>query len=588
MIPIRDSVNAGRRRTVFIALIAILAILLPATAIAARPPAPVTIQILNVSDWHGNVDPVAGMGGAWNISARWDQDRAAYPSLTLTAGDDIGATPALVNFFNEEPSVLAQRLMGIQVGAFGNHNFDRGVGHLQEMIDLAGSSTSAEAPGSPFTYVSANLVDPEDELDGVDAFEIFDVGGIKVGVVGVTNPEAPGLVLPGAFGSVTLADPAVSAVKARIAAKKAGAQVVVAITHMGVRGFTNGQPFGELVDFANSVDGFDVIFGDHTDIQYTGTINDQLVLENRSFGVTYARTLLSVRPHNGQVLSKSVEFVTPTAGALQNTNTLCPATGFCDQAIVDMLVPYRQQLSALLDGTIGVATATFPRGGNIERSEENALGNLIADGMRWKYQTDFAFMNGGGIRSAMPSGYLPADTSLRRPSAGYAAGPPWDLVLGDVFTVLPFGNILNTRDVTGIQLWQALENGVSLISPTTGLGTAGRFPQVSGLEFTFDYGNATGCSGPAGTGNDIIWTGGCVPGRVTSVTFPDGTPIPYDGTTYSLALPNFVNLGGDGYLVFADGQGATQALDAVVMKEYMEFAGPTFTPTIDGRITKVP
>jgi 5'-nucleotidase len=252
-----------------------------------------------------------------------------------------------------------------------------------------------------------------------------------------------------------------------------------------------------------------------------------------------------------------------------------------------MLVPYRQELNALLDGEIGVATATFPRGGNVERREEVALGNLLADGMRWKYQTDFAFMNGGGIRAPLPSGYAPADTTLRRPILGYAAGPPWDLVLGDAFTVLPFGNILNTREVTGIQLWQALENGVSLIA-ADGTGTAGRFPQISGFKFTFDYGNATGCSGPSGTGNDIIWLNGCVPGRVTSVTFPNGDPIPYDGTTYTLALPNFVNLGGDGYTVFADGQGATQDLDAVVMKEYMEFAGPTFTPTVDGRITKVP
>ena len=122
-------------------------------------PPPVTIQILNVSDWHGNLDPFGtpALGGAWNISARWQQDRAAHPTLTLTAGDDFGATPPLSSFFNEEPSVKAQRLMGIQVGALGNHNFDRGVGHLQQMINLAGAETSSSAPGQPFHYVSANL-----------------------------------------------------------------------------------------------------------------------------------------------------------------------------------------------------------------------------------------------------------------------------------------------------------------------------------------------------------------------------------------------------------------------------------------------
>ena len=84
-------------------------------------PPPVTIQILNVSDWHGNLDPFGtpSLGGAWNISARWKQDRASHPTLTLTAGDDFGATPPLSSFFNEEPSVKAQRLMGIRSARSG-------------------------------------------------------------------------------------------------------------------------------------------------------------------------------------------------------------------------------------------------------------------------------------------------------------------------------------------------------------------------------------------------------------------------------------------------------------------------------------
>jgi 5'-nucleotidase len=221
---------------------------------------------------------------------------------------------------------------------------------------------------------------------------------------------------------------------------------------------------------------------------------------------------------------------------------------------------------------VGTTTAVFARGGNIERRQEVPLGDLIADGMRWRYGTQLALMNGGGIRSTMPScSYAPVNTSLRRPCTGYAAGPPFDIVLGDVFSVLPFGNILNTRTVTGAQLWTALENGVSRID-ASGNGTDGRFPQISGFKFTFHYLNPVGS-------------------RVTSVTLDDGTPIPNSASaTYTLALPNFVNLGGDGYTMFADGQGATQELDAVVMKEYMAFAGPSFDPAsfpLD-RITKLP
>ncbi|MDQ3822303.1 MAG: 5'-nucleotidase C-terminal domain-containing protein [Actinomycetota bacterium] len=584
-----------RRFTMGVALLAALVLTVVSGAVAAKPaPPPVTIQILNVSDWHGNVDPVANAGGAWNISARWQQDRLAHPSLTLTAGDDIGATPALSSFFNEEPAVKAQRMMGIQVGALGNHNFDRGVAHLQQMIDLAGAPTSASAPGAPYRYVAANLRNLDGNLTGVDPIAYFNVGGAKVAVIGITNEEAPSVVLPGSFGTIEITNGVEAANKFAAIARKAQSDVVIVITHKGVRGFTGGQPFGELIDFANGLDSslVDVVVGDHTDVQYSGTINDILVHENRSYGATYAKTLLEVQPgapgEAGTVLSKSVGFVSPApAGALVNSSTQCPpAPAFCDQAIVDMLVPYRQQLAALLDGTLGTTTAVFARGGNIERRQEVPLGDLIADGMRWRYGTQLALMNGGGIRSTMPAcSYQPVNTSLRRPCPGYAAGPPFDIVLGDVFSVLPFGNILNTRTVTGQQIWQALENGVSKIS-STGTGADGRFPQISGFKFTFHYLNATGCSGSEVA--PITWS--CVPSRVTSVALADGTPIPYDGTTYTLALPNFVNLGGDSYTMFKDGQGATQELDAVVMKEYMAFSGPSFDPTsypLD-RITKLP
>jgi 5'-nucleotidase len=571
-------------------LLLVLAVAGAAVAKKPGPPPPVTIQLLNVSDWHGNLDPldvdpgvatVLG-GGAWNISARWQQDRQAHPTLTLTAGDDFGATPALSNFFNEDPAVKAQRLMGIQVNALGNHNFDRGVAHLQQMIDLAGAPTSATAPGTPYRYVAANLKNVDDNLTGIEPVAYFNVGGAKVAVIGITNEEAPNLVFPGSFGTIEVTDGVAAANKFARIARKAKADAVVVITHKGIRGADASGPLGELADFAKAVDSslVDVIVGDHTDVPFSGTINNILVHENRSFGATYAKTLLTVQPGGpgqaGRVTSKSVSFVSPSpAGTLGSTNTSCTGSSsppaFCDQAIVDMLVPYRQQLAALLDEPLAKASATFVRGGNIERRQEVPLGDLMADGMRARYGTQLALMNSGGIRQPMPTCvYAPVDTTLNRPCTGYASGTPFDVVLGDIFSILPFGNILNTRTVTGTQLWQALENGVSRIA-ADGTGTDGRFPQISGFKFTFDYGNPTGCTGNAATGD---WTA-CVPSRVISVQLSDGTPIPNDGTTYTMALPNFVNTGGDFYFMFKDGQGATQELDAVVMKTYLESFGAT-------------
>ena len=562
---------------------------MPSATIAAAPGPSTTIQILNVSDWHGNLDPLTvstgattakNVGGASVISSYWQAERVSNPrTLTLTAGDDFGATPPLSGFFEEAPAVKAQRLMGIQVGTLGNHNFDRGLTHLQSMIDLAGAATSSDAPGGPFNYVSSDLQNLDGNLTGIEPYRIFDVGGVTVGVIGVTNPEAPGLVEPGAFGGITIADAYGSANRAKAAARRDGAQILVAITHFGIRGFSEGAPFGELVDFANNVGGFDVIFGDHTDVQFSGTINGQLVHENRSFGATYARTTIVVDA-KGKVTSRDVAFVEPVYSTVTGTNTTTPVETVVtpkDAAIESMLAPYRAQLSAILDVPIGTVTNTFIRRlpgsdplGNYERYQETPLGDLVADGMRWKYGTQLAMVNGGGLRTNLPnSSYRPADTTLRRPTTGYQPGPPFDVVKGDVYSVLPFNNVIATRTVTGAQMWAAMENGVSRITCAGG-STDGRFPQISGFRVTFNYNN------PAGS-------------RVSSITLADGTPIPNDPTaTYTMALPNFTNNGGDSYSMFADGQGFTRDLDASVMTEYWIENGPNFDPAsypLD-RITK--
>lgn len=501
---------------------------------------PVTIQLLAVSDWHAQLDPISGVGGASVLSSYWKADRLANPNtLTFTAGDAYGASPPLSGFFEEVPAVKAMNLMGFTADTFGNHNFDRGIEHLQQMIDLA-----------EFDYVSANLRNMEDELDGVAPWRVYTVGGVKVGVVGITNPEAPSLVFPGNFGTIVPTDPVPAANKARAAAKKAGAQVMIAITHLGITGTDplTGERTGPLVDFASNVGGFDVIFGDHTDVQFESVINNALVIENRSKGQTYSRTAITVDPRNGRTIGRANTFVTPLASAVVK-----------DQAIEDMLQPYRDALAEKFDRVIGETTGVFVRGSNIERLQEVAIGNLVTDSMRWRYGTQLALTNGGGLRAPIPSSYLPRDTTLVR--SGCSTSTPCDVVLGDPFTVLPFGNIVVTRTVTGAQLWAALEHGVSAMPAANG-----RFPQISGFRFTYTAAN------PAGS-------------RVLSVQLPDGTPINPDSTTYTFATNDFLNAGGDGYTMLVDGQGTSREVMADVLAAYIEELF-TLTPTTEGRITR--
>jgi 5'-nucleotidase len=534
------------------ALILPLAGLVPGTAAVAKKDKKeskrndtVAIQILNVSDFHGQLDPlnifgVGDVGGAAALSTYWQQDRAANPNtLLLTGGDAVGASPPLSSFFGDKPTIDFMNYAGFDADTFGNHNFDKGLGHLQDQIDLA-----------DFDYVSSNLKNLEDNLRGVSPFVIKKMRGVKVAVIGVTNPEAPTLVSPGNLGTLEITDPAAAAMKARAAAEKRGARVFIAVGHLGIEGNdANGDPTGPLTDFASEVNGFDLILGDHTNVQYKNVINGALVIENLSKGATYARTTLHYdRRKGGDVTSATSEFVVPVTGAVTP-----------DPNVVSLLQPYRDELSAKLDGVIGTATGVFQRDGVIERLREVAVGDLVADALRETYGTQIAFTNGGGLRSPLPSSYLPQDTTLRRPAPGYAAGPPYDVVIGDAYSVLPFGNQSLTRTVTGAQLWAVLERSVSK-APSS----SGGFLQISGFRFTYNS------SRPAFS-------------RVLSVTLNDGTAVAPNGTTYTATTNDFTNGGGDGYVELADGQGTTRDLMADDLVDFITAKG-TLTPTTDGRI----
>jgi 5'-nucleotidase len=555
-----------RALAVTAALVVPTALVLPALSAGAaqgsvgqsRPaPGTVELQLLNVSDFHGNLEPVSvnnvPVGGAAALSAYFAQDRARNPNTILfTSGDAVGASPPISSFFQDAPTIEWMNGAGFDAYALGNHDFDAGLGRLQEQIDQA-----------DFPYVGANLAGLEGNLSGIAPYEVLDVAGVKVAMIGLTNPEAPTLVAPGATGTIRITDPVQAAQKARAAAKREGASVFVAFGHLGVTAGTGSEQTGPLVDFANAVTGFDVIVGDHTDRQFEAVINGALVSENLSFGKGYSRTTLVVQrglaPDNrgkggmpDKVVSKDVRFVTPLVSGVTP-----------DPEVSARVADLRTQVQARLDTPIGTAPALLPRSGNNERLGEAAIGNVTTDALRDAYGTQIAFTNGGGLRSPLPSGYQPADTSLRRPASGYASGPPFDLVLGDAYTLLPFGNVALTRTLTGAQLWSTLEHSVGSIPASNG-----KFLQISGFRFSYD------ASRPAGS-------------RVVSVTLDDGTSIPNDaGVSVTATTNDFTNAGGDGFTMLADGQGVTRDLMANVLADYLVRTGSAST-SLEGRITRL-
>ncbi len=527
----------------------------------AAPADTVNLQILTISDWHAQLDPLfvfreGVFGGAAELSAYFQRERAAnHRTLTLTAGDAYGASTPLASFFDEVPAVRAMRLMGFDADTLGNHNFDEGIAKLQERIDLA-SATEGEV-GEPFQYLSANLENRDAELTGVKDYEIFDLDGVNVAVIGVTNPEAPTLVFPDSFGSIVVTDPVVAANAARAAAAAEGAEVFVLLAHMGVTAVDiDGTPTGPLVDLANGVNGFDVIVGDHTDAQYQAVINGAIVVENQSRGRTYARVKLQYNTAIGEVTNSTATFVEAISA------NITP-----DQAIVDLLEPLRDELNVLLGETLGNSTVFIPRsdecGQDAGRTCESLVGNVVTDALRDRYGTDFAITNSGGLRAPLtcPTEDVEGDFCL-------PGGAEGDITAGQVLTVLPFGNQAVTLTIGGDVLKTHLEIGVSGLP-----GVSGGFAQVSGLCFSYDIN--------AEAGSRVLSAVRQADDRTCTGEAVDLTA----GSTYTLAENDFMASGGDGYPNLIGTADTRELLDQVV-SDYVLAQG-TISPSIGGRITCV-
>ena len=531
-----------------------------------------SVQVLQLSDFHGAIEPNRSFG-AGLLASSWAADRAATEStIAVSSGDNIGAAPPISTEFEELPTIEALNIAKLDVSTFGNHEHDRNLEHVSKIVGA-----------SDFQWVVSNY--NEGALDviksgekSVKNFAIVDRGGVKIGVVGSNTPETIEQIFPGnldykdasgAKKTISI-NPGVTGVNSAIAeAKAAGADVVIAVLHQGWLENSDGVAKGLFVELASQIKGAAAIYGGHSHQTFASVIPGNtrvaptVLGQVRAAGVEYTRTQICIR--GGKVVGQSIEHVLTSASSSINT-AVVSSVKTPDATATAMVKKYKDQLSAKLDVKVGQVSGTFPHGGSpaVERSGETPMGNYIADVVRAKYKTDFAIQNGGGIRDSFPAKkYVPAATGLVRTGTG-----PLDVTLGDAFTVFPFGNQIATTVVTGANLWKALENGVGGNYPGDG-----RFPQISGFKFSFD------ASKPVGS-------------RIVEVTKLDGTAIAKDSKEYTLATLDFLIYGGDGYLnVFSPSKAKVQGalLDVFVESLRADMAAKKVTqlPAADGRIKKV-
>lgn len=576
---------------------------------AVRPEGSAKVTLLTLTAWQGQLEPLTvtteaaqtALGGFPVLSAAFKAERAATTDdvLLVTGGDEFGSTPVLSAVFDDEPAIKALDFLGLRATTFGNHNFDLGVPRLRAIIESAS-----------YKFVTSNLTNVETELGPKVAMPYYltEVGTTapkaKIAFIGLSSPALTAIQFPGKFGSVGIEEPVAAATRAVKAARDAGASVVVALVHAGADKVDGiGTPTGPIVDLAKAVSGVDVWVADHTDIKVNATVNNALVVQNKKRGQGYSVINLTIV--DGVLTAKSainkdavgtVVGVFPPAPACtlptecaSGTCTAgkcvmsCPSTackedftcvsGTCQKVVIApdpaadaVLEPYRKALPEKFDVKIAIVDREYKRGGSpqIERVGETPLGDLVADALLKKYAplgAKIAMVNGGGIRNPLPSPYAPADKTLRRTAVGYAPGPPYDLVVGDIFNMHPYGNAVVVRKVKGSTLWAALEHGFSYLPSANGA-----FPQIAGFKVVYD---------PAAPALS----------RVVSVTIDDGTVVSKDDAKeIGLATVDFINAGGDGYSMLVEAVPSTTLdLLTTIMIDYLKSITPV-PPPVAGRI----
>jgi 2',3'-cyclic-nucleotide 2'-phosphodiesterase (5'-nucleotidase family)/predicted AlkP superfamily phosphohydrolase/phosphomutase len=522
------------------------------------------ITILNISDWHAQFSPLAEaadnlsgggaanptfpIGGAAFIDTWYDQYEADAKGkvIRVNGGDSFGgATPPTSNFFEDRPAVEIMNMMGIDAEAVGNHQFDRGEQFLRnELIPLAN-----------FPVLSANVVFPNGRTPPEwDPSHRFSFSGDKVGVVGFTTEATPSLVFPGNLGPFEVRS-VVDYVQAEVdRLRKKGVKVIVALGHEGASSGTITEPTGALIDIADALEDVDVVMGDHNDVQVLAVRpNGVLVTENRGKGLRFTRVRIVV-DRRGKVVYKTADFHKPwTIGITPD-----PAI----QAKIDEL---NAAIAPIMNTQVGTSTRAIPRSDSCGRGDgrlcESLIGNVVTDSLRTTYSTDFAITNSGGLRADLT---CPSPDVANDFCPAYTP-PPFTITRGSVFSVLPFGNIVVTVPVNGAELKAMLENGVSSMP-----GANGRFPQVSGLCFTYDI------SAPVGsrvTGAVRQAADGTCTGPAVDLTA---------ASSYTIAENDFMAYGGDGYPFFADRMVTQDFMDEVTA-DYVGANSP-ISPAIQGRI----
>lgn len=452
--------------------LSLLTIILTLVLLSTTFPEIKEIRILHINDFHGFAEPYKSfgsdeyLGGIVFLSSKIKSLRNEKPSLLLAAGDMFQGNN-WANLVYGSSVTEMMNIMKFDAMVVGNHEFDFG----QEVLKKRISEVS-------FPILGANV----EGIESLQPYIIKNISGINVGIIGVVTEDTPVSTHPRNVTGLEFKN-VEDTLKKYLNKIRDKVDLIIVISHIG---YANDRKIAEQIN------GIDLIIGghSHTKVDIPIKVNNTLIAQAWEHGK--ALGVVDITFENGEIIKSK--------GYLEEIK---PISGREDLEVKSILEKYKKKVDEVLDKSIGM-TLTDLDGENVRKDETN-LGNFIADIIKETAGADAALINAGTIRTGIKKG---------------------EIKVKHIYSVLPFDNYIVAIKLTGRQIKEALEHGVSAIEKNEG-----RFPQISGISFEYDPEARIG-------------------ERIISI-YINGESIDM-GKEYSVATNDFIVAGGDGYKVFGE------------------------------------
>jgi len=434
------------------------------------------IVILSINDFHGSLAPAGKNAGAVKLADALKTEKAKNPEGTIiVSGGDNYQGSAMSNILYGEPVSAVFKEMGIELSAVGNHEFDWGINRINKWAEDGG-----------FTFVCTNIYDKRTDqpVDWAEPYAIIEKEGVKVGFIGLATPETAYKTKKVYVENYEFRDPVEIITEWIPKVKDAGADIVIALTHLGSFQDKEGNITGEAADLC-AVDGVDAVISAHTHQSVCGLVNSKPLVQAYKYGRSFAK-LTFIFDENNKLVSAEpfLDHLYARADTLKD-----------DANTIAIYGKYEEELGPVLGKILGKTTVDLDHD---RYAGPSLLGEWTCEIMKDAAGVQIGMTNGGGLRCPVPAGEITA---------------------GKLYEVMPFDNYLYTMKLSGADVKSNIEHGIM----NDDIG----WVQIAGVKVTYNPG--------AEAGN-----------RITSMVLEDGTPIEMD-KYYTVVTNDFMFTGGDNY-----------------------------------------